>query len=267
MEQSNHHLPRILCLHGGGTSAMIFKIQTRRLQSALRSHFRFVFVDAPFESGPGPGVLPVFEGCEPFYRWVVPDDQNQERGQMHVRQMLREAIKSDEGDGEFVGVLGFSQGGRMAAGLLADLQEGEATGLPYWQFGVFICASYPPLSMSSSRPATSKPTGEVDGHGPLRDPDEDEIIHVPSIHVRGTLDPHLEKGRRLQKYFNEKTRFILEFEMGHHLPGAAGDTTSRKGDTDEIRDAILRAFRSEQHSENAKHAMDGIINGQEQNST
>lgn len=245
MEPSNIDLPRILCLHGGGTSATIFKIQTRHLQRSLQSHFRFVFIDAPFESGAGPGVLPVFEGCDPFYRWTVPESQNHEQDQRHVRQVLREAIKNDEGDGEFVGVLGFSQGGRMAAGLLADLEEGEATGLPYWQFGVLICAGYPPLSMSTSRLGGAKPKGEVDGHGPLREPGEEEIIHVPSVHVRGTLDPHLEKGRRLVKYFDEKTRISMEFVMGHHLPAAAGDTTSRKGDTDEIRDAILRAFRSE----------------------
>lgn len=259
MDQFNEHLPRILCLHGGGTSAMIFKIQTRRLQFALRANFRFVFVDAPFESGAGPGVLPVFEGCDPFYRWVVPEDHNQERSQQRVRQVLREAVRKDEGEGEFVGVLGFSQGGRMAAGLLADLKEGEATGLPYWQFGVFICASYPPLSMSSSRPETAKPKGEGDGHGPLKDPGEDEIIRVPSVHVRGTLDPHLEKGRRLVKYFDEKTRISMEFVMGHHLPGAAGDTTSRKGDTDEIKDAILRAFRGKVSFDETN----GMMNGDE----
>lgn len=242
---------------------MIFKIQTRRLQFALRSNFRFVFVDAPFKSLAGPGVLPVFEGCDPFFRWVVPDDQDQERGQLRVRQVLRDAIRMDEGYGGFVGVLGFSQGGRMVAGLLADLQEGEDMGLPHWKFGVLLCASHPPLSMSSSRPATAKPMGEVDGHGPLREPSEDEIIHVPTVHVRGTLDPHLEKGRRLVRYFDEKTRISMEFVMGHHLPGAAGDTTSSKEATDEIKDAILQASEDQMPHGELK-SMNVITNGQEQ---
>ncbi|KAL2050614.1 hypothetical protein ABVK25_009122 [Lepraria finkii] len=241
VEPSNSHLPRLLCLHGGGTSAMIFKIQTRRLQWSLRQHFRFVFVDAPFESAAGPGVLPVFENCGPYHRWFILGSSTPERDQQRVRQVLRKAIADDPGDGEFVGVMGFSQGGRMAAGLLADQEEGEATGLPYWQFAVLLCASYPPLSMSNER-ARKEPKGVVDEHGEISEPEEREIISIPSVHVRGTLDPHREKGRRLAKYFNRETSVSMEFVMGHHLPGAAGDSTSSKGDTDAIRDAILRAF-------------------------
>lgn len=50
--------PAILCLHGGGTNVTIFKVQTIRIQRALSSHFEFVFLDAPFEAEPGPGVHP-----------------------------------------------------------------------------------------------------------------------------------------------------------------------------------------------------------------
>ena len=130
----------------------------------------------------------------------------------------------------------------MASGLLADLQNSEPTSLPAWKFGVFICASYPPLSLQNARMAGLSGEGEVDGHGPVAAPGAEEIIRVPSVHVRGLLDPHLEKGRRLERYFEEGSRVSLEFVMGHHLPGAAGDTTSGKGDTDEIRDAILRMY-------------------------
>jgi hypothetical protein len=66
-------LPRILCLHGGGVSGQIFRIQTARLRNALRDHFTFFFVDAPFPAEPGPGVLPFFEGCGPYYKWVGGD--------------------------------------------------------------------------------------------------------------------------------------------------------------------------------------------------
>ena len=220
---------------------MIFKIQTRRLQWALRSQFRFVFVDGPFESGAGPGVLPVFAGCEPYFRWLIPDSPNPEEDQHRVRHVLRNVVAKEGGD--FVGVLGFSQGGRMAAGLLADQQNGEAMGLPYFQFGVFLCGSHPPLSLALSRPSIpARPSKDVDEHGEMREPDEDEIIHIPSVHVRGTLDPHFEKGRRLGKFFGRESAIELEFNMGHHLPGAGGDTTSDKGDTDRIVDAILKVY-------------------------
>ena len=249
------NLPRILCLHGGGTSALIFKIQTRRLQYSLRDKFHFVFVDAPFESGPGPGVLPVFADCGPYYQWIYPP--NPLLGQKRVRQVLREAIKSDEG--KFVGLLGFSQGGKQTAGLLADLENGEDTHLPKWQFGVCLCASYPPNSLEYARKQTAGEEwkGESDNHGEIREPEAHEIIHVPSVHVRGLDDPHLEKGRRLLKFFDKETVVSFEFKISHHLPGAAGDTTSEKGDTDKIRDAILQVYGK--HS--SKNGVNGSLNG------
>jgi len=239
-DQQDSRLPRILCLHGGGTSALIFKIQTRRIQYALRNKFNFVFVDAPFESGPGPGVLPVFEECGPYYQWIYAP--NPLMGQKRVRQVLREAIKAD--GGEFVGLLGFSQGGRLTAGLLADLQNKEDTNLPAWKFGVCLCASYPPYSLDYARKvaAGEEWKGESDGNGEIREPEAHELIRIASVHVRGTDDPHLEKGRRLVKYFDKETLTSMEFKMSHNLPGAAGDTTSEKGDTDKIKDAILRAY-------------------------
>ena len=241
MVESNEHLPRLLCLHGGGTSALIFKIQTRRLQWALRSLFKFVFVDGPFESGPGPGVLPAFAGCEPYFAWLKPNSPTPEQDQMRVRQALKKAIKED--GGEFVGLVGFSQGARLTAGLLADQVEGNAPeGIPLWKFGVMLCGSFPPLSISLARSPSAKPSQGVDEHGETREPDQDEIIHVPSVLVRGTLDPHCEKGRRLVKYFDPETANVLVFKMGHHLPGAAGDTTSDKGDTQRIVDAILKVY-------------------------
>lgn len=241
MAETDGHLPRLLCLHGGGTSAMIFKIQTRRLQWALRSTFKFVFVDGPFPSGPGPGVLPVFAGCEPYHSWLKPGSPTPEQDQRRVRQVLSKVIKDD--GGEFVGLLGFSQGARLTSGLLADQEERNVgEGMPEWKFGVMLCGSFPPLSLSLARAPSTKLSHGIDEHGETREPDDDEIIHIPSVLVRGTLDPHCEKGRRLVKYFDPDIAVSLVFKMGHHLPGAAGDTTSDKGDTQKIVDAILKTY-------------------------
>ena len=220
---------------------MIFKIQTRRLQWALRSTFKFVFVDGIFPSGPGPGVLPAFAGCEPYFRWQNFDSDTAEQDQRRVRQMLAKVIRDD--GGEFVGVLGFSQGAKLTAGLLADQEErNTAAGMPDWKFGVMLCGAYPPLSLSQARAPSTKPSQGIDEFGETRQPDDDEIIHVPSVLVRGTLDPHCERGRRLARYFDEETAISLVFKIGHHLPGAAGDTTSDKGDTQRIVDAILKVY-------------------------
>jgi len=235
---STSPLPAILCLHGGGTSALIFKIQLRRVSWALHEHFRFIFVDAPFPSAAGPNVLPVFEDCGPYYSWVPPQDQDQAQGQKKVRDVIRKVVQETGGD--FVGLLGFSQGTRLVAGLLADQQEGTAVGLPEWRFGVCICGSYPPLSLSASR----RPPGPAE-HAAMQcevwDPPAEHSIHAPSVHVRGLLDKNLPRGRGLANYFVQEKREEMEFTMGHNLPGAADDKTSEKDATQKIVTAMLKA--------------------------
>ncbi|EHK97152.1 hypothetical protein M7I_7106 [Glarea lozoyensis 74030] len=54
-------LPRIMCLHGGGTNAKIFRMQCRALIAQLKSEFRFVFAEAPFISEAGPDVMRLIE--------------------------------------------------------------------------------------------------------------------------------------------------------------------------------------------------------------
>lgn len=201
-------------------------------------------------------MLPVFEACGPFYRWQVPEAEDQLRGALRVREVLRDAIAEDERagrTGEVVGVLGFSQGARMAAGLLADREAGERGWVARLRVGVFVCGSYPPYSLAAARKVGGgwKPE-RVDKHGEVREVEEGEVIRCPSVHVRGLMDVHLEKGRRLAEWFDEKVEF--EYEMGHHLPGAAGDTTSPKDATKEIAEAILSQFRLGQMINKEKEA-------------
>lgn len=238
MTSTSSPLPAILCFHGGGTSALIFKIQLRRISWALHEKFRFIFVDAPFLSTAGPNVLPVFADCSPFYSWVPPKNEEQDpaQAQKKVREVIRKAIQENGGD--FVGLLGFSQGTRLVAGLLADQQEGTAVGMPEWKFGVCICGSYPPLSLSASR----KPPGlaeQAAQEGKAWEPSEEIVINARSVHVRGLLDKNLFRGRSLAKYFSVQDRIEMEFQMGHHLPGAADDKTSEEGATQRIVDAVI----------------------------
>ncbi len=84
MGSDSIYLPRVLCLHGGDTSAMIFSMQTQVIQHALRQRFRFVFVDSLSRTIPGPGVMPFFEGCGPSWRLVKTEGRND----TEVRQVL-----------------------------------------------------------------------------------------------------------------------------------------------------------------------------------
>lgn len=132
------HLPRILCLHGGGSNASVFRIQCRELIRQMNAYFRFVFVEAPFESDAGPDVTLVYslEEYGPFRRWFrVSSDRHPDIDPEEATGLLDEslvaAMRDDDqkgATGEFVAVLGFSQGGKMAASLILRQQILTAMG-------------------------------------------------------------------------------------------------------------------------------------------
>ena len=209
------NLPCLLCLHGGGTSAQIFAIQVGRLQRALAKHIRFVFVDGPFECPAGPGVLPFFEGMGPYRRWINEDGCDEDK----VRPLLKKKMADDGGN--FVGVLGFSQGARLALGLLHEKQENRAEAFNQFGFGVFICGTYPPLGLSSSLfPIT--PTAQFESQ--YWDKKHDSILNIPTVHVMGSRDPFLHKSRLLSQCSDPASTTIMEFAMGHAFPAAPADT-------------------------------------------
>ncbi|KXJ86440.1 hypothetical protein Micbo1qcDRAFT_168476, partial [Microdochium bolleyi] len=93
--------PRILCLHGGGTNARIFRAQCRALSRSLAPHFRLVYADAPFLSDdPGPDVLSVYAGCGPFKRWLrwkpeQPAPSSDEEAVAAIDDALGDAMAAD----------------------------------------------------------------------------------------------------------------------------------------------------------------------------
>lgn len=135
------HHPRILCLHGGGTNARIFRAQCRGLSSHLSPYFRLVFAEAPFPSTAGPDVLPVYEAYGPFKSWlrgVHPDQPEPDPTSTWeaVDGVLAQAVFEDDAkgaSGPWVGLLGFSQGAKMAASVLLRAQEVPGTLRRIWR--------------------------------------------------------------------------------------------------------------------------------------
>lgn len=205
-------------LHGGGTNSDIFNIQSIRIQRALRDTFHFIFPDGPVKALAGPDVLPVFEGCEPFLRWVdkdvgpIPDE---------TIEVIKRAIRERSKIADVVGVMGFSQGAKTAAGLLYEQQlrdkEGEGEGLGAdFKFGVFCMGTSPPL------------TDKLSTH---------EKIAVPSVHVVGMTDQFRESSRELyEEWFDKKTAKKIELDVGHRLP-------SLQEDTDKIVKEVRRLYQ------------------------
>lgn len=153
-------LPRIACFHGGGSTAAIYQIQCARLESELRNDFEFVYFDAPFERSAGPGVLPYFteERYAPYRTWFKSDElgdgsgyeSSGKDGVARVWQMMRDAGPG----GEWVAVMGFSQGSRVAGGLLLDQQLRAQAGIGNdieLKFGVLCMGSGAPMVSEMSR--------------------------------------------------------------------------------------------------------------------
>lgn len=219
--------PTILCLQGGGTTGTIFNIQTIRLRRELDEHFNFTFIDAPFECGAGPNVLPVFEGAGPFKMWRDPEDPKNNQAAPATVAAVQKAIDDQiarTGKG-FVGVMGFSEGARLAAGIALGQQvrraeersgatssESETDG---FLFVILLNATTPPLTMAPSPSFLAKLLG---GASPPK-------INLPSIHVIGKKDQFVHESRNLAtQHFDERNAKILELECAHHLPTVKKDS-------------------------------------------
>ncbi|KAH7056942.1 serine hydrolase-domain-containing protein [Macrophomina phaseolina] len=220
-------LPRILCLHGGGTNARIFRAQCRTISSLLQPHFRLVFAEAPFPSHAGPDVLAVYQDWGPFRAWFQwhPDEPERDvdAHRTAIWARLRAAMRDDDqqgGRGEWIAVLGFSQGAKLAASLLlleqrlrehphlhARLPAGGR--LPPFRFAVLIAGRPPVVDLLP--PAEAQPA----------------LLHLPTIHVHGLLDPGLRLHRQLLAQCCEKgsTR-LVEWQGNHRLPIKTGDAAA-----------------------------------------
>ena len=199
--------PAILCLHGGGTNQTIFEVQTIRIQRALSADFEFVFLNAPFESGPGPDVLPSFEGCEPYFRWTLDREPGEtpEETRILLSRLAKEQIMKD-GRG-FVGILGFSQGARLATGLLLEHQLGKGID---WGAGV----GFGVICNGTSLPLTSE----------LSQEEKEVKVAIPTLHLIGLQDPWRDESRMLRSaYCDLEQAALLEFDVGHRLPVLAED--------------------------------------------
>ncbi|KAF2155147.1 hypothetical protein K461DRAFT_266452 [Myriangium duriaei CBS 260.36] len=226
-------LPRILCLHGGGVTAEIFALQARVLTSTLSSHFRFVFADGPYFCDAGPGIAAVYGAYGPFRRWLrwLPDhsEVDDEAAVEEILYAIRGAMREDPGTGPWVGVLGFSQGAKVAASLLYDTQcRMKQTGTDEfgWKFAVLLQGRHPLVSLSeySKHPAVIN-AGDVsegfDYHGTF-----EEKLSLPTVHVHGLKDEGLPLHRRmLRQYCDPRSVTLVEWDGTHRVPLMKRDVT------------------------------------------
>ncbi|PGH17590.1 hypothetical protein AJ80_04769 [Polytolypa hystricis UAMH7299] len=246
------HLPRLLCLHGGGTNARIFRMQTRVILAHLKSHFRFCFVDAPYTcDARDPRLLAVYGEYQPFRRWLrwMPEHEeiDAQTAVGDIEKAMREAMEEDDrcgATGQWVGLLGFSQGAKMAASLLfreqvrtEERRRGRrrdgvvvpgAAGAGF-RFAVLMAGRGPFVSLEPGLVVERTPrmadAGQISTKvvASVRDEYTDwewtDVLRLPTIHVHGLKDPGLAFHRQLLDDYCEKgSARLVEWDGEHRLP-------------------------------------------------
>jgi predicted esterase len=235
-------LPRILCLHGGGVNAAIYKVQSRALIRHLQHSFRLVWADGPFLCEPHPDVIEVYGSYAPFRRWLRWLPEHAEIGAEscidEIGYALRTAMEDDNrdgGTGEWVGLMGFSQGAKLSASLLFEQQAREegaqkarhlvapGSAMPNiaWRFGILLAGRAPlsnlnPLIISSE--ALVSAGGLSEGFQFCKEVDDGAILRKPTLHVHGTADPGLHLHRKLlDDYCERGSATLVEWDGAHRI--------------------------------------------------
>lgn len=268
-EASTLHHPRILCLHGGGTNARIFHMQCRGLALRLKTHFRLVFAEAPFPSTAGPDVLSVYAECGPFKRWVITVEPNAvEKRPAETWRAIEASIgtamrRDDEvgATGDWVAVLGFSQGAKIAGSLLLRQQErgdtmsrlqggqGGGRGKIDFKAGVLMAGRGPfiPLIFDGEEDLLSEEEKKAKSWlnpGERFEYDANKaagrvLREIPTVHVHGMQDPGLDYHRvLLEEWCEPATATLIEWEGNHRLPIKTTDVAP-------VVDTLVRTLKRE----------------------
>ncbi|KAL9132379.1 MAG: hypothetical protein Q9175_006447, partial [Cornicularia normoerica] len=239
--------PRILCLHGGGVSAHIFRLQYRQFIASLEPHFHLVFADGPFLSEMHEDLKPVYSAMGPCYRWSrwLPHHPqlDNESAIAEVEYSLTSAMDADKGTGEWVGLIGFSQGAKLAFSMLLETQlrqqdDPSATGFAgaHWKFGIIMAGRAPPYSLSDRTMHSGYFVGvaELPQEYDYAASKIQDKLHIPTLHVHGLRDPGMKLHQDLLRHFcDPESVELVEWDGGHRIP-------FKSADVNPITDGILR---------------------------
>lgn len=259
-------LPLVACFHGGGSNATVMSMQCSRLQHLLKSTFEFVYFDAPFPRSAGPGVLPGFKNYGSFKTWFKIDEDGHEMSDGSgydyyenggIERVLKMMLAEGEAH-EWVGALGFSQGTRIAGGLLLDQQKRKEAGeknVLALKFGVLCMGGAAPMSSNALHGLFNK-IGVVtkcntdaiidsfnERYGIAVTPEiskVQELVTIPTLHLHGLRDMNLNNGRKqLATFYDQDTTRLLEINYHHALPWERSDNA-------EFADMILELYNDTQ---------------------
>ena len=227
--------PTLLAFHGSGSNATIHTVQLARLNRVLKDHFTIESLNAPFPSPAGPGILPFFDGCGPFARWLPPSEKvtieimkagaSTSAMSKEVERLVRDAVsRINTNGGRVVGLIGFSQGTKVVAGLLRASQIRREVGargedwLGSFHLALSVCGSYPPPLLPPGVLKLPELAGKSDEE---KERLLSEKITSPVLHVQGQQDEWkwASDGLIREHYdVGEGKSVVEQWDMGHHYP-------------------------------------------------
>ncbi|MCJ1418838.1 hypothetical protein MMC32_005189 [Xylographa parallela] len=181
--------------------------------------------------------MSVYSEWGPFRRWLRWRPEHPKiRAEDAVRELdrwLADAMLQDDvsgATGEWVALLGFSQGAKVSASLLYRQQVreevfGKHQAGTNFRFGVLLAGRGPLISLdpdlaliSSALPDASQITDHKDGgkHVFLQ---KGHVLRIPTLHVHGLRDNGRELHQQLFEDFCDRySRRLVEWDGDHRLP-------------------------------------------------
>lgn len=194
---------RVLALHGFRQNGSVFRSRTVKMRRALEDLVDFTFVTSPMRYTPKgdtrDATLAAF-GELPDYPmqqvWWLSSEDNATYEGFHESVAFLETVFRTQGP--FDGVVGFAQGGTLAA-VLAAMQH------PVIRFRFAVCISSFPSRAAAHRDFVAPGT-----------------VGLPSLHVLGEHDILVtpDRSERLFEAFDARTSVLVRHGGGHFVPSA-----------------------------------------------
>lgn len=191
---------RILVLHGFAQSPDEIRSKTRQIQSSL-SDTDFVFPSAAVELVSYDGEIDDrsrdVKSAPARFSWnYLHEDMSSHL--FNLEATLKRIIPILEGDGPFVGIMGFSQGAAVASAITSLLEKRSVTiNHPEFKFAVLFCGARP------SSPVFDQLYQD---------------IRTPSLHMVGELDVMVPIERSLQLASAFDTSTVIYHPGNHFIP-------------------------------------------------
>ncbi|KAI1173241.1 serine hydrolase FSH [Nemania sp. FL0916] len=212
---------RFLCLHGRGTTAKIFEMQTARIRQALGRDHQYVFANGNVPTQPDAGAAAISDEFFGYVGNTVPE----------YEQLYQDLLDIVSRQGPFDGVMGFSEGGAVAAWMLIENARRPLT------FGPFKCAIF--FSAAVPFDPDVVRTGIVK---PVDPATEGEMIQIPTAHLWSSENEvNLEPAQSLASLCSARVRETFVHTLGHNVPGSKSDSEALAGALRIIERTIERA--------------------------